>query len=436
MKFSLDNYNLNTCADDFYLIVGLSAFLLEGEIMIFSLGLILIIGMILAKVFDKLKLPGIIGMLLTGIILGPQVLNLLDTNILGISSDLRTIALIVILLKAGLSLDIKDLKKVGRSAILLSFLPASFEILAYAIFAPKILGLSLIDSLLMGAVMAAVSPAIVVPRMVKLIDEGYGKNESVPQMILAGASCDDVFVLVLYSSFFSMAKGVAFSYKSLLKVPVSIVLGIGFGILIGYLLYLFFERRYKNGSYIRNSTKVIIILATAFLLVSMEGMLKGIIPISGLLAVIAMATSYKIRAEKGVVDSLSDKFAKLWIFAEILLFVLVGAEVNIKYMTGIGSIGIFLIFLGLIIRSFGVFISVAGSRLNKKEIIFTIFSYTPKATVQAAIGSVALNNGLDSGIAILLVAVLGIIITAPLGDILIDKSYKKLLKKPLINLKV
>ncbi len=429
MKFSLDNYNLNTCADDFYLIVGLSAFLLEGEIMIFSLGLILIIGMILAKVFDKLKLPGIIGMLLTGIILGPQVLNLLDTNILGISSDLRTIALIVILLKAGLSLDIKDLKKVGRSAILLSFLPASFEILAYAIFAPKILGLSLIDSLLMGAVMAAVSPAIVVPRMVKLIDEGYGKNESVPQMILAGASCDDVFVLVLFSSFLSMAKGVAFSYKSLLKVPVSIVLGIGFGILIGYLLYLFFERRYKNGSYIRNSTKVIIILATAFLLVSMEGMLKGIIPISGLLAVIAMATSYKIRAEKGVVDSLSDKFAKLWIFAEIILFVLVGAEVDIKYMTGIGSIGIFLIFLGLIIRSFGVFISVAGSRLNKKEKIFTIFSYTPKATVQAAIGSVALNNGLDSGMAILSVAVLGIIITAPLGAILIDKSYKKLLKK-------
>lgn len=397
--------------------------------MILSLGLILIVGMIFAKIFEKLKLPRIIGMLLTGIILGPQVLNLLDSNILAISSDLRTIALIVILLKAGLSLDIKDLKKVERSAVLLSFLPASFEILAYAIFVPKLLGLSLIDSLLMGAVMAAVSPAIVVPRMVKLIDEGYGKNESVPQMILAGASCDDVFVLVLFSSFLSMAKGSAFSYKSLLNVPISIVLGIGLGIIIGYLLYLFFEIRYNNGTYIRNSSKVIIILAFAFLLVSMEGMVIDIIPVSGLLAVIAMASSYKIKAEEKVVERLSEKFAKLWIFAEILLFVLVGAEVDIKYMTEIGSVGILLIFLGLIIRSLGVFLSVSGSKLNKNEKIFTIFAYTPKATVQAAIGSVALANGLESGMAILSVAVLAIIITAPLGAILIDNSYKKLLKK-------
>lgn len=397
--------------------------------MILSLGLILIVGMVFAKIFDKLKLPRIIGMLLTGIILGPQVLNLLDANILRISSDLRTIALIVILLKAGLSLDMGDLKKVGRSAILLSFLPASFEILSYAIFVPKILGLNLIDGLLMGAVMAAVSPAIVVPRMVKLIDEGYGKDESIPQMILAGASCDDVFVLVLFSSFLSMAKGSEFSFKSLLKVPVSIILGIGFGIVIGYLLYLFFERRYKNGSYIRNSSKVIIILALAFLLVSLEGLVKEIIPISGLLAVIAMASSYKIKADDGVVERLSEKFAKLWIFAEILLFVLVGAEVDIKYMTGIGFIGIALIFLGLLIRSIGVFISVKESNLNKKEKLFTIFAYTPKATVQAAIGSVALTNGLDSGMPILSIAVLGIIITAPLGAILIDNSYKKLLKK-------
>lgn len=397
--------------------------------MILSLGLILIVGMVFAKIFDKLKLPRIIGMLLTGIILGPQVLNLLDANILRISSDLRTIALIVILLKAGLSLDMGDLKKVGRSAILLSFLPASFEILSYAIFVPKILGLNLIDGLLMGAVMAAVSPAIVVPRMVKLIDKGYGKDESIPQMILAGASCDDVFVLVLFSSFLSMAKGSEFSFKSLLKVPVSIILGIGFGIVIGYLLYLFFERRYKNGSYIRNSSKVIIILALAFLLVSLEGLVKEIIPISGLLAVIAMASSYKIKADDGVVERLSEKFAKLWIFAEILLFVLVGAEVDIKYMTGIGFIGIALIFLGLLIRSIGVFISVAGSRLSKNEKIFTILAYTPKATVQAAIGSVALANGIGSGMAILSIAVLGIIITAPLGAILIDKTYKKLLKK-------
>lgn len=400
--------------------------------MILSLGLIIILGMIFAKIFEKLRLPRIIGMLFTGIILGPQVLNLLDTNILSISSDLRTIALIVILLKAGLSLDIKDLKKVGPAAILLSFLPASFEILAYGIFVPKLLGLNLINALLMGSVMAAVSPAIVVPRMVKLIDEGYGSDESIPQMILAGASCDDVFVLVLFSSFLAMAKGEGFSYKALFKVPISIILGIFIGIVIGYLLYLFFERKYNKGSYIRNSTKVIIILALAFLLVSLEEILKNIIPLSGLLAVIAMASYYKLKADESVVKRLSDKFAKLWIFAEILLFVLVGAEVDINYMTGIGFTGIILIILGLLIRSIGVYISVRKSKLNKKEKVFTVFAYTPKATVQAAIGSVALSNGLDSGMSILSIAVLGIIITAPLGAILIDKSYKKLLRRALV----
>lgn len=400
--------------------------------MILSLGLIIILGMIFAKIFEKLRLPRIIGMLFTGIILGPQVLNLLDTNILSISSDLRTIALIVILLKAGLSLDIKDLKKVGPVAILLSFLPASFEILAYGIFVPKLLGLNLINALLMGSVMAAVSPAIVVPRMVKLIDEGYGSDESIPQMILAGASCDDVFVLVLFSSFLAMAKGEGFSYKALFKVPISIILGIFIGIVIGYLLYLFFERKYNKGSYIRNSTKVIIILALAFLLVSLEEILKNIIPLSGLLAVIAMASYYKLKADESVVKRLSDKFAKLWIFAEILLFVLVGAEVDINYMTGIGFTGIILIILGLLIRSIGVYISVRKSKLNKKEKVFTVFAYTPKATVQAAIGSVALSNGLDSGMSILSIAVLGIIITAPLGAILIDKSYKKLLRRALV----
>lgn len=395
--------------------------------MILSLGLILLVGMSLASIFKKIGLPAIIGMLLTGIILGPEILNLIDPNTLAISSDLRTIALIVILLKAGLSLDISDLKRVGTSAVLLSFLPASFEILAYAIFAPMVLGLNLIDGLLMGAVMGAVSPAIVVPRMVKLIDDGYGKDKSIPQMILAGASCDDVFVLVLFSSFLSMAKGGSFSAGSLIKVPISIILGIGVGILIGFLLYYFFEMKFKKGAYIRNSSKVIIILGISFLLVSMEGLLKNLVPISGLLAVIAMASSYKIKAKDDLVSRLSDKFAKLWIFAEVLLFVLVGAEVDIKYMTEVGFYGIILIFLGLIIRAIGVFIAVGFSDLNKKEKLFTIFSYMPKATVQAAIGSVALANGLSSGLAILSVAVLGILITAPLGAILIDKSYKKLL---------
>ena len=397
--------------------------------MFLSLGLILIVGLFLSWIFSKIKLPSIIGLLITGILLGPQVLNFLDTKILSISSELRSIALIVILIKAGLSLDIKDLKKVGSSAILLSFLPASFEIIAYGFFVPKILGLKLIDALLMGAVMAAVSPAIVVPRMVKLIDEGYGKDESVPQMILAGASCDDVFVLVLFSSFLAMAKGGGFSYRSLLRVPISIILGIGLGLLVGYILFLFFEKFYKKGSHIRNSTKVIIILAISFLLLSLENILKNYIPISGLLAIISMASSFKIRANEKVVKRLSDKFAKIWIFAEVLLFVLVGAEVDIKYMTGIGLLGIVLIVLGLIIRSIGVFLSLVPSNLNKKEKIFTILAYIPKATVQAAIGSVALANGLESGMAILSIAVLSIIITAPMGAIFIDKSYKKLLRR-------
>ena len=397
--------------------------------MFLSLGLILIVGLFLSWIFSKIKLPSIIGLLITGILLGPQVLNFLDTKILSISSELRSIALIVILIKAGLSLDIKDLKKVGSSAILLSFLPARFEIIAYGFFVPKILGLKLIDALLMGAVMAAVSPAIVVPRMVKLIDEGYGKDESVPQMILAGASCDDVFVLVLFSSFLAMAKGGGFSYRSLLRVPISIILGIGLGLLVGYILFLFFEKFYKKGSHIRNSTKVIIILAISFLLLSLENILKNYIPISGLLAIISMASSFKIRANEKVVKRLSDKFAKIWIFAEVLLFVLVGAEVDIKYMTGIGLLGIVLIVLGLIIRSIGVFLSLVPSNLNKKEKIFTILAYIPKATVQAAIGSVALANGLESGMAILSIAVLSIIITAPMGAIFIDKSYKKLLRR-------
>lgn len=433
MIFSLDNYNLNACADDLNFFRVVSFFIRKGGIMILSLGLILIVGLFFAKIFEKLRLPRIIGMLLTGIVLGPQVFNLLDSDLLNISRDLRSIALIVILIKAGLSLDIKDLKKVGPAAVLLSFVPASFEIIAYAIFGPKFLELDLVDSLLMGSVMAAVSPAIVVPRMVKLIDEGY---ESVPQMILAGASCDDVFVLVLFSSFLSMAEGASFSASSLFKIPVSIILGIGLGVLIGYLLYQFFEKRYKNGSYIRNSTKLIIILAFAFLLVSTEEILENIIPISGLLAVIAMASSYKLRADGRVVIRLSEKFAKLWIFAEILLFVLVGAEVDITNVTKIGPVGILMIFLGLLIRSIGVFLSLKGSGLDKNERIFTIFAYTPKATVQAAIGSVAYSHGLNSGLAILSMAVLAIVITAPLGAILIDKSYKKLLKESKIEDKV
>ena len=395
--------------------------------MLVSFGLIIIFGLIFGFFCKKLKIPALIGMLFTGIILGPNVLNLIDSKTLNISSELRQIALIVILIKAGLSLDISDLKRIGKSAILLSFLPASFEILAYFIFARIFFKIRSVDALLMGSVLAAVSPAVVVPRMVKLIEEKRGVKKLIPQMILAGASCDDIFVLVLFSSFLSMAKGEDVSLVSLVNVPISIILGIIVGAIIGYILYIVFEFFYKKGDMIRNSTKLIIILAISFLLVAMEKILKDKIAFSSLLAVIAMSCVFKIKANYEVSLRLSEKFGKLWIFAEVLLFVLVGAEVNILYIRKLGFISIVMIFLALIIRSLGTLLSISTSNLNKKEKLFTVFSYMPKATVQAAIGAVPLANGLSSGEIILSMAVLGILITAPIGAIFIDNFNQKLL---------
>ena len=395
--------------------------------MLVSFGLIIIFGLLFGFFCKKLKIPALIGMLFTGIILGPNILNLIDSKTLNISAELRQIALIVILIKAGLSLDISDLKRIGKSVILLLFLPASFEILAYFIFARIFFKIRSVDALLMGSVLAAVSPAVVVPRMVKLIEEKRGVKKSIPQMILAGASCDDIFVLVLFSSFLSMAKGEDVSLVSLANVPISIILGIIVGSIIGYILYLVFEFFYKKGDMIRNSTKLIIILAISFLLVAMENLLKDKIAFSSLLAVIAMSCVFKIKANDEVSSRLSEKFGKLWIFAEVLLFVLVGAEVNIFYITKLGFISIVMIFLALIIRSLGTLLSISGSNLNKKEKLFTVFSYMPKATVQAAIGAVPLANGLSSGEIILSMAVLGILITAPIGAIFIDNFNQKLL---------
>lgn len=395
--------------------------------MLVSFGLIIIFGLIFGFFCKKLKIPALIGMLFTGIILGPYVLNLIDSKTLNISAELRQIALIVILIKAGLSLDISDLKRIGKSAILLSFLPASFEIFAYFIFARIFFKIRSVDALLMGSVLAAVSPAVVVPRMVKLIEEKRGVKKLIPQMILAGASCDDIFVLVLFSSFLSMAKGEDVSLVSLVNVPISIILGIIVGAIIGYILYIVFEFFYKKGDMIRNSTKLIIILAISFLLVAMENLLKDKIAFSSLLAVIAMSCIFKIKANYEVSSRLSEKFGKLWIFAEVLLFVLVGAEVNIFYIRKLGFISIVMIFLALIIRSLGTLLSISTSNLNKKEKLFTVFSYMPKATVQAAIGAVPLANGLSSGEIILSMAVLGILITAPIGAIFIDNFNQKLL---------
>lgn len=395
--------------------------------MLTSLAFIFLVGLAAAAICQQLKLPRIIGMLITGIILGPYVLDLLDPSILSISSELRQMALIIILLKAGLSLDLSDLKKVGRPAVLMSFVPASFEILAFFLFAPHILGIKPIEAAVMGAVLAAVSPAIVVPRMVRLMDQNYGTDKSIPQLILAGASCDDIFVIVLFSTFSNITQGGNAHLMDFVNIPVSILFGIVLGGITGYLLSLFFETAHAHKHCVRNSMKVIIVLGISFLLMAIETWMKDIVSISGLLAVVSMACLLKIKSTTFVSKRLSDKFGKLWLAAEVILFVLVGAAVDIRYTLNAGGAAILMILVVLLFRSVGVAICLIRTRLTKKERLFCILSYLPKATVQAAIGSVPLAMGLPCGQIVLSVAVLGILITAPLGAILIDGTYKKLL---------
>lgn len=395
--------------------------------MLTSLAFIFLVGLAAAAICQQLKLPRIIGMLITGIILGPYVLDLLDPSILSISSELRQMALIIILLKAGLSLDLSDLKKVGRPAVLMSFVPASFEILAFFLFAPHILGIKPIEAAVMGAVLAAVSPAIVVPRMVRLMDQNYGTDKSIPQLILAGASCDDIFVIVLFSTFSNITQGGNAHLMDFVNIPVSILFGIVLGGITGYLLSLFFETAHAHKHCVRNSMKVIIVLGISFLLMAIETWMKDIVSISGLLAVVSMACLLKIKSTTFVSKRLSDKFGKLWLAAEVILFVLVGAAVDIRYTLNAGGAAILMILVTLLFRSVGVAICLIRTRLTKKERFFCILSYLPKATVQAAIGSVPLAMGLPCGQIVLSVAVLGILITAPLGAILIDGTYKKLL---------
>lgn len=396
--------------------------------MLLSLSLIILVGLSAASVFQAIKLPRIVGMLASGIVMGPYVLDLLDPSVLGISSELRQIALMIILIKAGLTLDLSDLKRVGRPAVMLSFVPACFEILAYLVFAPLLLGVTQTEAAVMGAVLAAVSPAVVVPRMVKLIEEKRGTEKSIPQMLLAGASCDDIFVIVLFSTFVTMAQGGSADLTGLIDIPVSIVLGVALGITAGMLVYLLFETAFKHRMKIRGSTKAIVMLGISFLLMSAETMLKGRIAVSGLLAVVAMACVMKIKSVKAVSKRLSEKFGKLWIGAEVMLFVLVGAAVDIRYTLTAGASAILMIFTALAVRSVGVAVCTLGTRLNMKERIFCVIAYLPKATVQAAIGSVPLTLGLPCGRLVLSVAVLAIIITAPLGAIGIDIGSKYLLK--------
>lgn len=397
--------------------------------MLLSLAIIFLVGLSAAAIFEKIGLPRIIGMLGVGIVIGPYVLDLLDSSILGISSELRRIALIIILIKAGLSLNLSDLKKVGRSAVLMSFVPACFEILGYVLFAPLILDVGRVEAAVMGAVLSAVSPAVVVPRMVKLIEEKYGTQKSIPQMILAGASCDDIFVIVLFTTFVTMAQGGSAKATDFLNIPISIVLGILLGTVSGILIYFFFEKSYRLGNKIRNSTKVIILLAVSFLLMTVEDFAKPYVSVSGLLAVVSVACVLKLKEERAVSSRLSEKFGKLWIAAEVTLFILVGAAVDIRYTLTAGASAILMIFIALAFRATGVCLCLIGTKLNAKERIFCVIAYLPKATVQAAIGSVPLSLGLPCGKIVLSVAVLAILITAPLGAIGIDKSYKKFLEK-------
>ena len=391
--------------------------------MLLSISLILILGMFMGWICRKMKLPALLGMLITGIILGPYGLNLLDGSILGISAELRKIALIIILTRAGLGLDLSGLKKIGRPAVLMCFVPASFELLGMILLAPKLMGLSVLESAVMGAVLAAVSPAVVVPRMVKLMDEGYGVKEGIPQLILAGASVDDVYVIVLFSTFVGMMQGEGASILKFVNIPVSIFFGIAIGLFLGVLLAYFFKK-----VHIRDTSKVLIILSISFLLVVIEDKLTTAITFSSLIAVMFIGIGLQKKRE-AVAERLSVKYGKLWVAAEVFLFVLVGATVNIEYLGKVGAKAFVVIIGALIFRMFGVFVCLLGTNLKRKEQLFAMMAYTPKATVQAAIGGIPLALGLACGDTVLTVAVLAIVFTAPLGAFAIDLSYKKLLNK-------
>lgn len=389
--------------------------------MLISIALILLVGMFMGWLCKKIKLPGLLGMLFTGIILGPYVLNFIDDSILSISADLRKIALIIILTRAGLSLDIKDLKKVGRPAVLMCFIPACFETTGMVLLAPRILGISTLDAAIMGAVVAAVSPAVVVPKMIKLMEEGYGVKQGIPQLILAGASVDDVFVIVMFTAFTGLAQGEAVSLKSFVNVPLSVITGIFVGLAAGCLLAKFFEK-----VHIRDTSKVMILLSVSFILVTAEDYAADMIPFASLIGVMAAGISLQKKREV-VAKRLSSKFNKLWVVSEIMLFVLVGAAVDIQYAVKAGIAPVFLIFSVLIFRMTGVFVCLLKTKLNIKERAFCMLAYMPKATVQAAIGGLPLAMGLSCGNIVLSVAVIAILITAPLGAFCIDMIYKRFL---------
>lgn len=391
--------------------------------MLLSVALILLCGMGMSWICKKLKLPGLLGMLLTGIVLGPYVLNLLDENLLNISSELRKMALIIILMRAGLGLDISGLKKIGRPAVMMCFVPASFELLGMLVLAPRLLGLSVLEAAILGSVLAAVSPAVVVPRMVRLMEEGYGTEKGIPQLILAGASVDDVYVIVLFTTFSGIMQGKSVSVMSFLNIPISIILGMIIGLLAGWLLARYFEK-----VHIRDTVKVLILLSISFLLVVAEDHMTTAITFSALIAVMFLGVGLQ-KYREVTAKRIAVKCGKMWVAAEVFLFVLVGATVNIGYLSHVGLKAVVLICGAVIFRMAGVFVCLLGTDMNGKEKLFTMMAYTPKATVQAAIGGIPLALGFACGDVVLTVAVLAIVLTAPLGAFAIDSSYKKFLTK-------
>ena len=394
-----------------------------GNTMLLSIALILLCGMAMGSICKKLHIPSLAGMLITGIFLGPYVFDLIDPSILNVSADLRKIALIIILTRAGLSLDLEDLKQVGRPAILMCFVPACFEILGMILIAPKLLHISILDAAIMGAVVGAVSPAVVVPKMIRLLEEGYGVKKSIPQLILAGASVDDVFVIVMFTAFTGLAQGQSVSIRSFINIPVSIATGIIAGLLTGIILAEIFAK-----VHLRDTVKVIIIMCVSFILVTVEDAFGDVIPFASLIAIMAIGIALQKRRQV-VANRLASKFNKLWVVSEILLFVLVGSTVDINYAFKAGGAIIFLILAVLVFRMAGVFLCLVKTKFNAKERLFCMFAYSPKATVQAAIGGVPLAMGLSCGNIVLTTAVVSILIAAPLGAFLIEATYKKLLEK-------
>ncbi|MBQ1730138.1 MAG: cation:proton antiporter [Oscillospiraceae bacterium] len=389
--------------------------------MLISIALILLVGLFLGWLCKKIRFPSLFGMIIGGIILGPFVLNAIDSKLLGASSELRQIALIIILIRAGLKLDLSELKRVGRPALLMCFLPASVEILGVVLIAPKLFGISIPDAAIIGSVIGAVSPAVIVPRMIKLIDEGWGADKGIPQMILAGASVDDVFVIVMFTTFTGLARGEGISAVSFLSIPVSIVLGVIAGSVCGWLLSKLFTL-----AHIRDTVKVIILFILSFALVWAEGILP--VPFAALIAVMAAGAAIK-RKKPELSARLSTRFDKLWVVAEISLFVLVGASVSIESAASAGVKAVILLLCALAFRMAGVFLCLIKTGLNFKERLFCMIAYTPKATVQAAIGGLPLAMGLECGQLVLTVSVIAILITAPLGAFGIDLSCRRFLTR-------